>query len=324
MLQNTRLLITKELSKVNDCINRCLYNKDSIIEQIIQSSFQHQGKQLRPQLVLLVAGMLGRDITEKTRRGAALVSLLHHASIIHDDVIDEAGYRRYKKTVNTAWGNKLAVLLGDYVLASILRIAVENQDYDFLSMLTSTAQSMSEGEILQLMQAQEIELCEVTYLQIIQKKTASLLAASCAIGAMSVNATQEQVKIMYEIGEQLGMAFQLYDDLLDYNLAADTGKPKFMDLKSHILTLPLIYALQQALPPEKQHVLSLIRSYNTVNINNVQEILSFVNRLGGINYTLQKIASYQQTALMLTKQHLQTSCYRDLFIKLIQEIISPQ
>ncbi|NEJ83585.1 polyprenyl synthetase family protein, partial [Rhizobium leguminosarum] len=169
---------------------------------------------------------LGSNITDKTYRGAALVSLLHHASLIHDDVVDEAAYRRHVKTINTIWGNKLAVLFGDYILANSLRIAIENQDYNFLSMLTLTTQTMSEGEILQLRQAQEIVISETIYLEIIQKKTASLLAASCAMGAMSVSASQEQIEIMYAIGEQIGMAFQLSDDLLDYGTTTDAGKAK--------------------------------------------------------------------------------------------------
>jgi len=326
MLKDIPLLITKELSKVNDYINKYLHNENPIIQQVIQYSFQHPGKQLRPQLLLIIANILGSNITDKTYRGAALVSLLHHASLIHDDVVDEATYRRHVKTVNTIWGNKLAVLFGDYILANSLRIAIENQDYNFLSMLTLTTQTMSEGEILQLRQAQEISISETIYLEIIQKKTASLLAASCAMGAMSVSASQEQIEIMYAIGEQIGMAFQLSDDLLDYattttTTTTDASKAKFMDLKAHTLTLPLIYTLQQVSASEAQYILSLIKSYNTSGTKAIQEILSFVNRAGGINYTLQKITFYQQKALDLIGAHLPPSAYTDALIALIHKII---
>ncbi|MHB9147449.1 MAG: polyprenyl synthetase family protein [Candidatus Amoebophilus sp.] len=321
MLTDISLLISKELSKVNDYINRCLYTENPVIQQVIQYSFQQQGKQLRPQLVLIIASVLGNDITEKTRRGAALVSLLHHASLIHDDVVDEATYRRHKKTVNAIWGNKLAVLFGDYVLANSLQIAIENQDYDFLPMLTLTTQTMSEGEILQLRQAQEIMASEATYLEIIQKKTASLLAACCAMGAMSVSASQEQIEIMYAIGEQIGMAFQLSDDLIDYGATTNADKATFMDLKAHTLTLPLIYALQQASASETQYILSLVKSCNTADTKSTQEILSLINRIGGIKYTLQKINFYQQKALDLIKTHLRPSAYTDALVALIHKMI---
>jgi octaprenyl-diphosphate synthase len=322
MLKNSPLLIAKELLKVNDYINKCLYSENPVIQQVIQYSFQHQGKQIRPQLLLIIASILEPNITDKTYRGAALVSLLHHASLIHDDVVDEATYRRHIKTVNAIWGNKLAVLFGDYILATSLRIATENQDYNFLSMLTSTTQIMSEGEILQLRQAQETIISETTYLEIIQKKTASLLAASCAMGAMSVSAPQNQIEIMYAIGEQIGMAFQLSDDLSDYSgNTTDAGKAKFMDFKARTLTLPLIYALQQVSASDAQYILSLIKNYNTADIEATQEILSFVNRAGGINYTVQKIIFYQQEALELIGSYLPPSAYTDALIALIHKMI---
>jgi octaprenyl-diphosphate synthase len=322
MIEDIRLLVNGELSKVNDYLDKSLYSQEPAIKQLTQYSFQQRGKQLRPQLVLIVAGMLGGNITEKTHRGAALISLLHHASLIHDDVVDEATSRRYIKTVNSVWDNKTAVLFGDYLLARSLQIAIANQDYDFLPMLISVVQAMSEGEIIQLKEAQTMRVCEATYLQIVHKKTASLLGTSCAIGAVSISATPEQIKIMYEIGEQLGMAFQLNDDLLDYSITTDAGKSKFMDLKSRTLTLPLIYALQQASASKVQYILSLIKTYNTTaDAKMAQEILSFVDSLDGINYTLRKIAHYRQTVLDLAISHLPDSPYKDLFITFIQEIM---
>jgi octaprenyl-diphosphate synthase len=322
MLQDTRLLIQEELSQVNANIQQCLSSDNQALQQLFIHISQQQGKQIRPQLTLLLAGILGGKITDKARQGAALVSLLHHASLIHDDVIDEASTRRYIATVNAQWGNKVAVLWGDYVLASMLRMIVANKDYAYMDILVSTAQAMAEGEIRQLQEVQVGGCNEATYLQIIQKKTASLMAASCALGAIAVDASSEQVDIAYQIGEQLGIAFQLADDLIDYDSYAHTGKPAFMDLKAQQFTLPLIYSLQQVSLPEAQHIRKAIQDIPH-DAAALQTVLQFVNQWGGIAYTRQKISFYHQQTLRLMDDYLPHSDYTAALVSLIKQVLPP-
>lgn len=307
MLENIHSVIQKALLQVNGYLQESLSSNSQPFQALITPLLQQEGKQIRPQLTLLFAGILGNELTEKARRGAALVSLLHQASLIHDDVIDQARIRRYIVTVNAEWGNKIAVLLGDYVLASMLRMITVNKDYAYMDMLVTTAQTMAEGEIMQLQQISGSGCQEAVYLQIIQKKTASLIAASCALGALAVNASIEQIDMAYQIGEHVGMAFQLADDLLDYDRSAHSGKLAFMDLKSQQLTLPLIYSLQQASAAESQHIIKIIQDLNREA--ELPDVLNFINQWGGIAYTQEKISFYHQQALDLIDTSLPPSDY---------------
>eukprot|EP01132_Coremiostelium_polycephalum_P000728 gene728-901_t len=312
-------MIDQALVEVNHYVHRCLQSEDELVTQMNQHALQQQGKQLRPRLVLLTAKAIRGTIYSKTYRGAALVGLMHHASLLHDDVIDQALYRRNVSTINAVWGNKMAILLGDYVLSSALGLATENQDYDYVATLSSTARLMSEGEILQLKQAKEGALSEAVYLQIIQKKTASLLAASCAIGALSVAADHGQVNALYEVGIQWGMAFQLSDDLLDYGVVPHTGKSPLMDLNSSIFTLPLIYALKKAPKKEGDDIKSFIKSSaeTPFDVAFVQEILTFVYHWGGIDHTVKRVLAYQEEAIRLLRKHVQASDAREALVDLI-------
>jgi octaprenyl-diphosphate synthase len=321
MLQNIQSIMQEELSRVNAYIQQSLSSDNQLLQQLIAHITKQQGKQIRPQLTLLVAGILGSKITDKARRGAALVSLLHHASLIHDDVVDEAMTRRYIATVNAQWGNKIAVLWGDYVLASMLRMIAANKDYAYMDMLVATAQAMAEGEIRQLQQAQAGGCSEAAYLQIIQKKTASLMAASCALGAIAVDASSEQIDIAYQIGEQLGMAFQLADDLLDYS-QVNTGKSSFMDVKAQQYTLPLIYSLQQASASEEQHIRRLIKEIPH-DATALEAVLQFVNQWRGIAYTQQKTSFYRQKTLELIDSYLPPSDYGVALTSLINQLLPP-
>lgn len=322
MLHPIQSIIQEQLSQVNAYIQQCLSSNSQPLQQLITHLSQQQGKQIRPQLTLLMAAILGGKITAKARRAAALVSLLHDASLVHDDVIDEANTRRYVATVNAQWGNKVAVLWGDYILASMLRMLAANKDYDYMSMLVATAQAMAEGEIIQLQQAQLGSLSEAAYLQIIQKKTASLMAASCAVGAIAVYASSEKINTAYQIGEQLGMGFQLVDDLIDYNSYKHTGKAAFMDLKTQQFTLPLIYSLQNASLSEAQYIKKLIREA-AHDAAALQEVVKFVNQYGGITYTQQKISCYHQQILSLIDAYLPPSDYTAALVSLVEQLLSP-
>jgi octaprenyl-diphosphate synthase len=318
-IQHAQNRITEELAALNNYLKRSFQETNkSLFDAFIAYLLQAPGKQLRAKLVLLIAGALG-NITLQTRRGAALVTALHQASLVHDDVIDEAIDRRGRPSVNAVWGNKKAVLLGDYLLAKAIAMAIEAQDYTLLAMISKAAQAMSEGELLQLEQSSELAITEATYLEIIHKKTASLMAACCSMGALSANATVEQVETMYKIGEQLGMAFQIKDDLLDYlgyKDLAKLGKAAGMDIKGKKITLPLIYALQQADEHACQEIRHLISLYSH-NPETFQQVVTFVHTLGGITYAQKKMDAYRDKALQLVDSWLQPSPYKKLLAELI-------
>ncbi|MEM7055931.1 MAG: polyprenyl synthetase family protein [Bacteroidota bacterium] len=318
-LQDIQALITTELKALNKYIYKILKRSDLLLGQLTKYLLQHPGKQLRPQLVFLVAGASG-GITEKTRRGAALVTLLHNASLVHDDVVDEATHRRGMSSINAIWKNKAAVLLGDYILSSGLRIIVEHQDYDFLETISNTTQAMSEGELLQIEKAHQLAITEAEYLQIIQQKTASLMAACCAIGALSANASGRQADIMYQVGDQLGIAFQIQDDLLDYNSAGKLGKATGMDIKEKKITLPLLYALQQATEHDRQNILHMIKNHGQ-KPEKVQEIMAFVRSVGGITYAQEMMYGYRRKALELLAVYVQPSPYKKMLTNLIYQVI---
>ncbi|MEL6153005.1 MAG: polyprenyl synthetase family protein, partial [Bacteroidota bacterium] len=228
------------------------------LQQVIQHWRQAPGKQIRPQCVFLVAGACGK-ISPKAHRAAALAALLHQASLVHDDVVDEATHRRGHPTVHARWGNKVAVLFGDHLLAKALSLVTQHHDYDLLQCLTEATQAMTQGELLQLSQAHQPETSEQVYLDIIHQKTAHLFGACFVMGALTAKAEEAQVTTLRQAGLHLGMAFQIRDDLNDYR-AAEEGKPTGMDIREGKLTLPLIYALQQADAPTRQSIQTMIAS----------------------------------------------------------------
>ena len=262
------------------------------LQQFVQHWHQAPGKQLRPQCVFLVAGACG-NTSPKAHRAALLVTLLHQASLIHDDVVDGAAQRRGQPAVHAVWGNKRAVLFGDYLLARVLRLTTLHQDYDLLDLLAEVAQAMSQGELLQLAQAHRPDTTEAIYLDIIHQKTAQLLGACFAMGALAAGAPQAQVEALQQAGLQVGMAFQVRDDLLDYGTEPH-GKPQGIDIREGKLTLPLIYALQQASDSERQRIQSMIAAGNSQDF---QTIISFVQRSQGMADAQCKVHQYCQKAL---------------------------
>ncbi len=300
-------------------MQQCLANDQALLQQLSAAVLQHKGKVIRPQLTILVAGMLSGNISEKALRGAAIVALLHHASLIHDDVIDEARIRRFAPTVNAQLGNKPAVLWGDYILASILRFIASYQDYDYLDLFAQTVQDMIEGEVMQLPQAQATACSEERYIRIIEKKTGSLMAMACMVGAIAANASQKQQATVYDMGNRLGIAFQLADDLVDYDCDAATGKMPFMDLKAHRFTLPLIHSLEQAQPAEMQYIQGLITS-DAQPFDIAAPVCKFINQHGGKTYTQAKIGAYHQEVLHIVQDAFAASDYQLQFIKLLNQL----
>jgi octaprenyl-diphosphate synthase len=260
--------------------------KVMLLDTIMHYIVQRKGKQMRPMFVFLTAGCMG-EITEKTFRGAALIELLHTATLVHDDVVDDSNYRRGFFSINAIWKNKIAVLVGDYLLSKGLLLSVENEDFDLLKSVSTAVREMSEGELLQIEKARKLDITEEVYFDIITKKTATLIAACCAVGFQSAGASSEQVDKARLFGEKVGIAFQIKDDLFDYG-DAEIGKPLGIDIKEKKMTLPLIYALQNTDKSTKKHIIQLIKKESD-DANKVREVINFVKSTGGLAYAHQKM-----------------------------------
>ena len=274
--------IEKELDEFDDVFKKTLKSKVALVDLVAKYILKQKGKKIRPLLVFHSARCCG-TINGRSYRGATLVELLHTATLVHDDVVDNAEKRRGLPSINAIWKNKVAVLMGDYLLSRGLMTAVENEDYDFLKIITDTVKIMSEGELLQISKTKKLDIDEETYFKIISYKTASLLATCCEIGATSATNDASVIKAMRSFGENLGMAFQIRDDILDYiGSSKIIGKSIGRDIKDKKMTLPLIYALKNADGKQASKILKFIRSgeKNT----NVQEVINFVLEKGGIEY----------------------------------------
>lgn len=271
-------------------------SKVSLLDTIMTYIVKRKGKQMRPMFVLFTAKLNG-GISEATHRGAALVELLHTATLVHDDVVDDSYQRRGFFSINALWKNKIAVLVGDYLLSRGLLLAVTNKDFHLLEIVSDAVQKMSEGELLQIEKARKLNLVEDIYFDIITKKTASLIASCCAIGAASVIDDAEKIEQMRDFGEKIGIAFQIKDDLFDYG-ADDIGKPTGIDIKEKKLTLPLIYALNNAPADVKRKLVYIIKNENT-NTRKVKEVIDYVHKSGGIEYAKTVMNRYKEDALQI-------------------------
>ncbi|MAN05108.1 MAG: polyprenyl synthetase [Owenweeksia sp.] len=272
----------------------------ALLDRITYYIIKRKGKQLRPMLVFLSAKLHG-EINESTYRGAALVELTHTATLVHDDVVDDADKRRGFFSINALWKNKIAVLVGDYFLSKVLLIAVDNEEFDLLKIVSTAVREMSEGELLQIEKARRLDITEEIYFEIIRQKTASLLASCCGVGASSVGASAEVVQTMRQFGELLGIAFQIKDDLFDYQLSNKTGKPSGIDIKEQKMTLPLIHSLSKASESDKKFMINVVKRHNE-NRQKVQEVMQMVVHYGGMEYAEQRMKEYHQKALNLLDQ----------------------
>src|SRR4030043_1068464 len=254
-----------------------------------------KGKQIRPLFVFLSAKMLG-NTGDSTFRAASLIELLHTATLIHDDVVDESYERRGFFSINALWKSKVAVLIGDYLLSKGLLLSIENEEYYLLKIVSNAVREMSEGELLQIQKSRKLNITEAEYFEIIRKKTATLIAACCACGAYSVGADKEAVSNMWQYGQMLGIAFQIKDDLLDYKSKSLTGKPSANDIKEKKLTLPLIYSLSNSRNNLSNKILRIINR-NTNNTQIINDISEYVKESGGIEYAEGKMTDYKNKAV---------------------------
>jgi octaprenyl-diphosphate synthase len=285
-----------------------------LLDKIMTYIVKRKGKQMRPMFVFLCAGTCGQ-INESTFRGASLIELLHTAALVHDDVVDEANYRRGYFSVNALWKNKVAVLVGDFLLTRGLMLSVENKDFNLLSIVTDAVREMSEGELLQIEKSRRLDITEEVYYEIIRQKTASLIASCCAVGASSVQASQDKVEIMRQFGVKIGMACQIKDDLFDYG-EQEIGKPLGIDIKEKKMTLPLIYALSKAGWSEKKKIISIVKNESN-KPKKVKEVIEFVKGSGGLEYAIDSMNTYHREALSLLDQFPET-LYKKSLIQLVQ------
>jgi len=266
----------------------------ALLDRITHYIVRRKGKQLRPMLVFLTAKMLG-DINESTYRGAALIELMHTATLVHDDVVDDSDQRRGFFSLNALWKNKIAVLVGDYLLAKVLTLATRHKEFTLLELVSTAVEKMSEGELLQIEKARRLDIDESIYYQIIEQKTASLIAACCAVGGSSVGQPEEVRNTLLEMGYHLGMAFQIKDDLFDYQQQSRTGKPTGIDIKEQKMTLPLIYALRKASRQDRKFMIRVVKRYHHKR-SKVEEVMAMVRNSGGIEYAEAQMQSYHQKA----------------------------
>ncbi len=289
--------ISKEMSEFELKFRESMRSKVSLLDKIMHYIVKRKGKQLRPMFVFFSSGLCG-GINEATYRGASLIELLHTATLVHDDVVDDSNLRRGFFSVNAIWKNKIAVLVGDYLLSRGLLLAVRNKDFNLLEIVSEAVREMSEGELLQIEKARKLDIDESVYYEIIRQKTATLIASCCAVGAASAGSSEDTVATMHKFGQLIGIAFQIKDDLFDYELNNKTGKPSGIDIKESKMTLPLIYSLSISGKSEKREIINIIKNHSTNN-EKVKQVLDFVNTKGGIGYASQKMHEFKNEALLI-------------------------
>ena len=308
MLHHIERPIAEHMQQFDKQFRKEARSQVTLLDVVLFYMLRKKGKRLRPMLVLLSAGLYGQ-ISERSYRAAVLIELLHTATLLHDDVIDGAAKRRGIFSVNSVWKNKVSVLAGDFLLSRGLLLALRHKDYDLLHIVTQAVEQMSEGELLQAQKTRKLNMHYEEYMQIIKKKTASLLASCCQVGAASVGAAPVDVEQIGVLGYKLGIAFQMRDDLFDYEENGPSGKPFALDIKQKKITLPLLYALQQCDMLKRRCMLSLLRrrSYSLVAR---RRIVGFVRSHGGIEYTRNHMESYGNEALSTLNQ-LPPSPYKE-------------
>lgn len=302
--------ISNELDTFESIFRDTIKSKVGLVDLVASYILKQKGKKIRPLLVVLSSQACG-GVTDRTYRGAALVELLHTATLVHDDVVDSSDKRRGLPTINKVWKNKIAVLMGDYLLSRGLLISVENKDYDFLEVMTNTVKRMSEGELNQIQRARKLDIDVESYFQIISDKTASLFQTCCVIGAQAATDDAALHSAMNEFGEQMGIAFQIKDDILDITATSNLfGKPIGGDIKENKITLPLIYALNNVKKSERDEIKSLIK--NSSQKKNIQKVIDFVKAQKGIEYAEEIAHGYATKAGEILKTLPETAARESL------------
>ena len=313
--------IREEMELFEQKFRNSMSSKVVLLNRITYYIVNRKGKQMRPMFVFLVAKMLSDDskVSERTYRGASVIELIHTATLVHDDVVDDSNKRRGFFSINALWKNKIAVLVGDYLLSKGLLLSIDNGDFDLLRIISVAVREMSEGELLQIEKARRLDIVEEVYYEIIRQKTATLIAACCAMGACSVQPEQpELIEKMRLFGEYIGMAFQIKDDLFDYTEDA-IGKPTGIDIKEQKMTLPLIYVLNTCTEKEKQWLINSVKKYNK-DKKRVKEVIAFVKTHNGLEYATAKMKEFQQKALNILND-FPASPYKEALTLMVNYVI---
>ena len=310
--------IKQEMIAFEKEFKNSLKSKVPLLDRIMHYIIKRKGKQMRPMFVFLTAKMFG-EINDKSYRAAALIELLHTATLVHDDVVDESNFRRGFFSINALWKNKIAVLVGDFLLSKGLLLSVENKDFDLLEIVSSAVKDMSEGELLQIEKARRLDIEEKVYFDIIRKKTAVLISSCCSCGASSMNQNNNIVQKMKIFGEKVGIAFQIKDDLFDYTQSSLIGKPTGIDIREQKMTLPLIFTLNNVDDKIKNKIINIIKNHNK-NPKKVEEIIDLVIKNGGVDYAKKSMIMYQKQALEILLDFPKNN-YRDSLEKLVNYVI---
>ena len=286
--------INSEMKLFEQKFYESMQSKVPLLDKVTRFIVTTKGKQMRPMFIFLCAKLLG-EVNEKTYRGASMIELIHTATLVHDDVVDESFKRRNFFSINALWKNKIAVLVGDYLLSKSVLLSTDNKDYDLLSVISRTIREMSEGELLQLEKARKLDITEEVYYEIIRQKTATLISACCEIGVLSNNSDEILAKKMRDFGTYTGMAFQIKDDLFDYLSSNVIGKPVGIDIKEQKMTLPLIFNLKNCSENDRKYYFKTIKNYNN-DKKRVKELIDFVKKSGGLEYAIGVMKDFQQKA----------------------------
>ncbi len=292
--------VAKELKEFEIRFRASMKSNTPLLNRITHYIVKRKGKQMRPMFVLLSAKMFG-PIAEPTYTAASLIELLHTATLVHDDVVDDSYQRRGFFSLNALWKNKIAVLVGDFLLSQGLLLSVKQQEFTLLGIMSEAVKEMSEGELLQIEKARNLNYSEEVYYDIIRQKTASLIAACCHAGSASVGVNGTVAASMKKFGEKVGMAFQIKDDLFDYGSGSDIGKPTGIDIKEKKLTLPLIYTLSQVGSKQRKRIVKVVKHYNT-DRKKVQEVIDAVEEAGGMHYAEERMKAYRDEALAILQE----------------------
>lgn len=294
-MENIQQPIVREMEAFEDYFKSAMRSENMLLDKITHYIIKRKGKQMRPMFVFLASKVCG-DITPSTYTAASLIELLHTATLVHDDVVDVANTRRGFFSINALWKNKIAVLVGDYLLSRGLLMSVDKGEFQLLRIVSNAVKEMSEGELLQQEKSRLLNITEEVYYDIIRQKTASLIAACCESGAAAAGASEEQIRSMYEFGLNVGLAFQIKDDLLDYGFGEKIGKPMGIDIKERKLTLPLIVAMRNGSSSVRREMMNIIRKHNTDGVK-VKQLVQSVVDLGGIDYAIQAMNQFRDRAI---------------------------
>ena len=311
--------INEEMELFESKFYDSMSTKVPLLNRITYYIVNRKGKQMRPMFVFLSAKMVnGGEVNERTYRGASVIELIHTASLVHDDVVDDSNKRRGFFSINALWKNKIAVLVGDYLLSKGMLLSVEHGDFDLLRIISVAIREISEGELLQIEKARRLDIDESVYYEIIRQKTATLIASCCSLGACSVKPDSEHVERFRQFGELCGMAFQIKDDLFDYG-EEKIGKPTGIDIKEQKMTLPLIYTLNHSTPKEKKWLINSVKKHNK-NKKRVKEVIAFVKEKGGLEYAQEKMHEFKNQALEVLKSYPE-SIYRESLELMVNYVV---